>query len=331
MTGSRMVFCPLCGHEEASASWLGSTHYGGREYSYAQCRSCGSLFCRPMPDDATMAEMYGARYEREFLQAEETLDPRGRDHVVGWLGKMQGGTFLDYGCGAGALLVEAAARGWEAVGVEFDEQRAREVARRTGLQVLPAHSRLLEPARADVLHLGDVIEHLPDLDRQLPEVLRLLRPGGVLLAQGPLEANPTLFHLAVRVGRALRRRRTEMAPYHVILATAEGQRRLFHRFDLEQLEYWIWETAWPAPERLSVRDLARPRQVGLFLVSRLSRAISSLRRGRWGNRYFYSGRWKGPGRSSDRTGSDSRARCGPFFSLRAGRGSQPLQRLRLAR
>lgn len=45
----------------------------------------------------------------------------------------------------------------------------------------------------DVLHLGDMIEHLTDLEHQFPEILRLIKPGGYLLAQGPLEAGPNLF------------------------------------------------------------------------------------------------------------------------------------------
>jgi 2-polyprenyl-3-methyl-5-hydroxy-6-metoxy-1,4-benzoquinol methylase len=79
--------------------------------------------------------------------------------------------------------------------------------------------------QADVVHVGDVIEHLTQLDTQFPEIPGLIKPGGLLLAQGPLENNASLFTFALSSARKLRpARRTEMAPYHVLLATSQGQR-----------------------------------------------------------------------------------------------------------
>ena len=261
----------------------------GREYPYAECAYCRSLFCRPMPDDAALRRMYGAHYESAFLA---DPDPGGGDSssVGRWLARLGRGTFLDYGCGSGAVLELGARAGWTAMGVEFDEDLARRVTARTGLPVVAEAASHGLPL-ADVLHLGDVIEHLTRLPEQMGRILERLRPGGVLLAQGPLEANPTLFLLAVRAGRRLRPgRRTEMPPYHVILATARAQRGFFRRQGLDELEYRVSETAWPAPERLAAADLARPRAVGLFVLRRLSRLASALNPGRSGNRYFYAGR-----------------------------------------
>jgi hypothetical protein len=145
-----------------------------------------------------------------------------------------------------------------------------------------------------VLHLGDVIEHLTELNRQMPQILNLIKPGGVLLAQGPLEANGNLFAFSVRMARLLRKsRRTEMPPYHVLLATAIGQKRLFQRLGLDLLEYSMHEVAWPAPSRLKCADLLSPRLTLLFLLRRLSQAASKIRPAHWGNRYFYAGRWPG--------------------------------------
>jgi hypothetical protein len=76
----------------------------------------------------------------------------------------------------------------------------------------------------------------------------------------------------------------------VVLATAEGQWALFHRFGLAAVEKAVTEVPWPAPSRLSPADLVRPRQVGLFTLRLASRALSRLRSDRWGNRYRYAGR-----------------------------------------
>ena len=290
-SASSCVYCPLCRHDDTRPSWLGSTVYRGAEFVYMQCLSCGSLFCDPMPDEDVLAQMYGDDYQSRFADDPMVEDPRQPLRVVDWLKRGKAGTFLDYGCGNGAMLTQAAKLNWRAIGVEFDDEVAKTVEKQTGLEVVGRSSDLLDEPLADILHLGDVVEHLTDIEDQMPEILRLIKPGGLLLAQGPLEANSCLFTMTLSVTRSLRRRkRATMAPYHVLLATAHGQRVLFRRFRLEELEYSVHEVSWPAPTSRSFSELKTLRLAGLFLARRFSQAFSKFVPG-WGNRYFYVGRW----------------------------------------
>ena len=287
--------CPLCQSACSRPSWLGSTSYRGRQFDYVQCRGCGTIFCDPMPCDETLAQMYGMDYSESFTVDPHVDDPKEPHRTIGWLSRISKGIFIDYGCGDGALLGEGAKLGLLPYGVEFDPAVAGRVEGNTGLKIFSDPSALLNEAGgpADVLHLGDVIEHLTALDRQMPEILGLLKPGGILLAQGPLEGNPNLFLMFLRLSRSMRkRRRYEMAPYHVLLATAAGQRTFFRRFGLEELEYSVHEVSWPAPSRISAADFARPRVLGLFAARRLSQWVSKLFPGKLGNRYHYAGRRK---------------------------------------
>lgn len=283
--------CPLCAHDRSGPSWVGSTTYGGRTFPYVECLSCHSLYCDPMPDAETLARMYGSDYAASCHEDPAIEDPKERQRVVRWLRQRPGpGTFLDYGCGSGVLLTEAAAVGWRPMGVELDAGVAEAVARRTGATVVSRPAELPD-GLADVVHLGDVIEHLTETDRVLAEVLRLIKPGGLLLAQGPLENNASLFTAVLRAVKSVRSASpAEMAPYHVMLATSAGQRRLFARLGLQEVEYTLDEVAWPAPSRLAASDLVRPRALVLYGVRRLSQAASALRPRAWGNRYFYAGR-----------------------------------------
>lgn len=243
-----------------------------------------------MPDEATLISMYGPDYVELFHGTENMGSAANFAEVLKWLRLEGNGKFVDYGCGAGFVLRAARDAGWNAVGIEFDKQVAREISRRTGVPVISDPSELTE-GFADVLHLGDVIEHFPDPERQMPEILKLLKAGGLLLAQGPLENNPNLFNLGVRLSRYLRPgRRTEMAPYHVLLATAEGQRRFFRRFGLQELSYRISEEAWPAPGKISRQNFVQLRSVGLFALRKCSQSLSAMRPKSWGNRFFYAGK-----------------------------------------
>lgn len=284
--------CPLCGDVASRPSWLDQVVYAEREFRYLECLSCQSLYCHPMPDEELLARMYGPNYAGDVAADASVSDPKEPEQVIRKLQAQAPGTFLDFGCGDGRLLSAAMKHGWKAIGVEYDEAVARNTSEKTGAEVVPvseAGDFLAECA--DVLHLGDVIEHLPDLPRQTPSILRLLKPGGLLLAQGPLEANANLFTYGVRLSRALRPRRpVAMAPYHVLLASARGQREFFKRFGLQEIEYRVHEAAWPAPATLPLRNWLKVRPAGMFLLRRLSQGISALRPGRWGNRYFYAGR-----------------------------------------
>jgi hypothetical protein len=155
-----------------------------------------------------------------------------------------------------------------------------------GLEAL----RQAECSPVDVIHLGDVIEHLTAADRVLSDLVGLLAPGGWVVAQGPLESGPCLYSACVAGARRLRRARpVEMPPYHVLLATVVGQIALFNRIGLKALRYEISEVAWPAPSRASWAMLSSPRSLGLYALRKVSQATSALSNGRWGNRYFYVG------------------------------------------
>jgi len=250
-----------------------------------------------MPDAETLALMYGPDYER-FLSDEESMSGMaGTGEVLRWLKRSKPGTFIDYGCGAGHLLREAAKEGWKAVGVELDQRVAEKYSDGAGVLIVTDPTKLTElgsEGEADVLHLGDVIEHLTDPDTQIPRILSLLKKEGILLAQGPLEGNPNLFLTAMRWARRLRGRRVlEMPPYHVIQATAGGQQAFFRRFGLAELAFTVHEVPWPAPGRLTRDNILNLRALALFSVRRISQVVSSFRPGALGNRYFYAGRWSG--------------------------------------
>ena len=286
--------CPLCDNESSVFSWLGTTHYNNHEFEYVQCRSCKSLYCQPMPDDETLARMYG----RDYFKADgdsQVLphDPDNRfEQPVAWLKENSPALLLDYGCGAGELLEQAQKLKWRCAGVEFDRKVAEAVACRLNIPIVTKPVELGNDFKADVLHLGDVVEHLTDLNKQMPEILELLKPGGILLAQGPLEANASLFTFFLKQSRKFRgQRRSEMPPYHVMLATIEGQKKCFERFGCRRIQFKVTEVAHPAPEKINLSDLRNLQKTGLFTARKISQTFSLLNPKSWGNRYFYVGQY----------------------------------------
>lgn len=286
--------CPLCGSSRTRGSWRGSTYFAGQRFDYVQCEACRSQFCSPMPDANVLERMYGPDYEGRGPKGGDVDAVCDTDWVASWLRKRapSEGPFVDYGCGDGELLKVGRAAGWEASGVEFSAEVAQRAAHLTGERVFTAKDESLAElyGRAAILHLGDVIEHLTDACGQLAQILRILRPGGILLAQGPLESQTSLFNVLLRAKRALSSDEpTTLPPYHVLLATAAGQRAMFERLPLRKVEFLMREVDWPAPSRLTLGMARDPRSILLYVTRRASRGVSALAPAYLGNRYCFAG------------------------------------------
>lgn len=93
------------------------------------------------------------------------------------------GTLLDIGCGTGDFLVEAQKRGWIATGYEPND-KAGTLAKQKGITMVNQLSEL-ETQMFDVITLWHVLEHVPNLEEQIVELRRLLKPDGKLIVAVP--------------------------------------------------------------------------------------------------------------------------------------------------
>lgn len=99
------------------------------------------------------------------------------------VGKVNGQTVLDLGCGTGRHAVWLADSGASVTAVDFSEGMLREARRKAGAERIKfvahdLHQRLPFPdASFDLVVSGLVLEHLRDLSSFFREVRRVLRPG----------------------------------------------------------------------------------------------------------------------------------------------------------
>lgn len=94
-----------------------------------------------------------------------------------------GGDLLDIGCGTGDFLVAAKNGKWNVVGFE-PSLKAAELAKSKSIE-LTASLDILENNSFDVITMWHVLEHVPDLEKQIKTVHRLLKPGGQLVVAVP--------------------------------------------------------------------------------------------------------------------------------------------------
>lgn len=114
------------------------------------------------------------------------LDPHHLRRVRQALPKLAGTDVLEVGCGRGHLLHLLQRQGARAVGVDANPQAVAQGAT-TGMQVADATALPFDDASFDALVSVHTIEHLPQLDAGLAEMVRVVRPGGRLLLIYPAE------------------------------------------------------------------------------------------------------------------------------------------------
>lgn len=93
------------------------------------------------------------------------------------------GLLLDIGAGTGEFLSVAKNDGWQAIGVEPSD-KAKSIAINKGVLFVEKTSEL-ENHSVDVISMWHVLEHVPDLDKQIKELKRLLKPTGTLIIAVP--------------------------------------------------------------------------------------------------------------------------------------------------
>lgn len=147
------------------------------------------MLINPPPPASDTAATYDEGYSDAYIRKAEKKLRRCR----GWVRRMQrrfaaGGRWLDVGCSAGFVVRAAADAGFDAHGVELEPAAVNYGRNRLGLSTLRCgtlEAQDYPDASFDVISMYDVIEHVPDLNRLVGELRRLLRAGGVVEIRTP--------------------------------------------------------------------------------------------------------------------------------------------------
>jgi len=93
------------------------------------------------------------------------------------------GSLLDIGAGTGDFLLVAKDNGWKSIGIEPSE-KARTIAKSKGVELKSSLSEF-ENHSFDVITMWHVLEHVPNLDEQIQELKRLVKPNGSIVIAVP--------------------------------------------------------------------------------------------------------------------------------------------------
>ena len=246
--------CPICGCSPTKKAFPFATCFNHIKFTYVKCGKCLTVYIDPVPDKDTFELMYAnvahyARYAEgggndNFSESAYLLRKNLTD----------GATVMDYGCGEGGFLKACRLINLVPFGVEFDGDAAAFASKNTNCEVISVEALKNHSLRVkfDAIHLGDVLEHLPNPRATIIQLCEYLKPGGIFFIEGPLERNPSLVFWAARLFGEIKHLINPnllpvYPPMHLFLISAKAQKEFLTKIDENLImTYWkVYETGWP--------------------------------------------------------------------------------------
>jgi SAM-dependent methyltransferase len=201
-----------------------------------RCRECGLVFTNPRPSDAVLETFYSTPgykpHEGGESQASATIFYLLARIALHHPGLNSSGTFLDFGCGGGALLGEAARLGWRVNGYDISPQ-AIQTCRAKGLEVQGDLSRI--PSSMDAILMCHSLEHISDFTGTLTAVVQALRPdtGRLFVAVPNARSLRAILSPPMLSRYAGVNERYSAFPIHLSYFSARSLKRLLAGYGLE--------------------------------------------------------------------------------------------------
>ncbi|KIG12159.1 3-demethylubiquinone-9 3-methyltransferase-like protein [Enhygromyxa salina] len=178
--------CVFCGYLEAPV------HMHRPRFEIRRCPHCMVLWCDPTRFD----EDFNPDNEAAYLEVEATIHTENAARLQ-QLSRVAPPSshprLLEVGCMHGDFIYQARGAGYDASGADLSATAVEEANRRMpGAVRLATLDESYEANSLDVVAAFNVVEHMDRPDAFLAQVLRVLRPGGVFIAETP--AQESVYH-----------------------------------------------------------------------------------------------------------------------------------------
>lgn len=287
------VNCFLCGSTRIKQTRdRRPVNYHVNRYFY-KCRDCKAYSLWPKLENWEIQKLYSANYIGDVAPGSsldyESDKARFTKLERYFTSNSDRGEklYLDFGCGASAdTVILAKALGFQAFGVEVAEDTRRKANLVSGCEIYSPEEIATGHHRFDIVFMGDVLEHVMDPISLLESAQKSLKPGGVLVIQGPLEGAVTLsnFFIALKA-QIFSKRPSTSPPYHVSLASKNSILRMLKIRGLTVVNMEITEPYWPAPRFGSRDSLVSPSRFVLSLTKLIDIGIHRINKS-YGTRFF---------------------------------------------
>jgi len=176
------------------------------------CQNCGLYFFADSPSDKDLSDYYKTTYSQIHQKQLHDLLKENYDsgffktllnNLKNYHGQIQkeNPKILDYGCGHGFFLKTAKENGFEAYGVEYDDEVAKFNENELKIKML-SNGELENTSdnTFDIIRINHSLEHLPHPEIILEILHKKLKPNGIIVISSPnfskkiVKSNPTKLY-----------------------------------------------------------------------------------------------------------------------------------------
>jgi SAM-dependent methyltransferase len=244
--------CPSC--QSSEYTLIGSPYINPKvtkiirkDYKVAECNSCGLYYIIPQIDFS--AEEWKYLYDENYFFEKSSWyhknrerDRKERFNNIIKYSSNEIRNFLDVGCGEGYCLLEAESRGWNAFGLDINDNRI-DKAKKNNINFINSDlpSSKLREDFFDVVYMDSVLEHVINPLDYLSETKRILKKGGILYIGVPNEDSlfndfKKLFY-KISSQQVAPKIKPFKSPYHIIGFNKNSLENILNRslFKIEKL------------------------------------------------------------------------------------------------
>ncbi|MBC7424006.1 MAG: class I SAM-dependent methyltransferase [Ferruginibacter sp.] len=264
--------------------------YNGTLFTWKKCKKCSLVFIGPPLSNDDTQKLYApsAYHDEYYFKYTE-----GYTAQLKAIKPYKQKTVLDFGCGDAGLLNFLQTNNYTVTGVEYDNGLVEKLtAKFSSINFIQEKDFWDTTYTFDIIHLGDVLEHVSHPIKLVQQLREKLNPDGIFFIEGPLECNPSLGYYFRKLTYAIKKTINKESlrvqePYHITYSNATNQQLFFERLKLKKQVFKVVEAGWPYID--TIAEVKSPWLFLQYLIAKTSKFTSYLVPN-WGNRFVYIGK-----------------------------------------
>ncbi len=288
-----MKACLFCSSTRYRPFAYPAITYNGKRFQYLQCKDCKLVFIDPLPNADDLQKMFPPEYHPEGGEVEIRTYYHDQVRIIKEHSTLT--NIADFGCGPGHFLsfLEKQCKGLTLTGIEYTQRMVDQLKQqKPGMSFITYEDfQKNTTPQYDIIRLSHVFIHLTDPVAGLRNIVNQLKPGGLLMVDGPIERNFTFGRWMMDIYFFLRKNmggkfETDYPPYLVTQTNRSNQKKILEQTGFSPIQWRVFDGRWPFPESLKS---AHPVHVTKYILGSMSLLLSKMVPG-FGKFFLWTGK-----------------------------------------